>query len=293
MKNLKLRTSFTVTMLIVYLLSLPAMVFITYQILMRNAEKESMERAELLLTSMQGVRQYVGGTMRPMVGDLLPDQKPVELTSGFFIIREISDIIKETTKDYSFKFATLSPLNPINKADSFEREKINEFRGGQLSKEWKGFIKTSEGSSYAIMRPIKVNSAECLLCHGDPEIAPDDQKTAYGVNNGYNWKDGEIVGATTVYVPANVPIQNAKRALIIFSVIYSVFFFLVIMIIDRLIITNIIKPIEKMVATADEISRGKMDREFEVKANNEIRTLANAFTRMKLSLQKAMDILQK
>lgn len=292
MKNLKLRTSFTVTMLIVYLLSLPAMVFITYQILMRNAEKESMERAELMLSAMQGVREYVGGTMRPVVDELIPDQSPVELTSGFFVIREISEIITETTKDYSFKFATVSPLNPANKANSLENEKINEFRTGKLSKEWKGFIKTGSGNAYAIMRPIKVEEL-CLQCHGDPEMAPSEQQKQYSTSSGYNWKVGDTIGAATVYVPADVPIQNAKQALIIFSAIYSAFFFLVIMIIDRLIITNIIKPIEKMVATADEISRGKMDREFEVKANNEIRTLANAFTRMKLSLQKAMDILQK
>ncbi len=279
-------------MLIVYLMSLPVMVGITYQALLKNAEKESMGRAELLLNTMLGVRTYVGGTMRPVVDELSPDQKPIELTSGYYILREIADNIAETAKEYSFKFATLSPLNPANKANSLETEKINEFRSGRLSKEWKGFIKDSKGSFYAIMQSIKVE-AGCLKCHGDPNIAPNEQKKIYGVNEGYNWKDGEIVGATTVYVPANVPIQNAKKALILFSIIYSVFFLLVIMVLDRLIIINIIRPIERLVVTADEISRGKMDKEFAVLANNEIKTLANAFTRMKLSLQKAMDILKK
>ncbi|RME65457.1 MAG: HAMP domain-containing protein, partial [Nitrospirae bacterium] len=54
-----------------------------------------------------------------------------------------------------------------------------------------------------------------------------------------------------------------------------------------------IKPIEHIVETADEISRGHLDRDFEIKAENEIKTLTDAFRRMKVSLQKAMDMLRK
>jgi len=291
-RNLKLRMSFTITMLTVYFLSLPLMISVTYYVVLKNAEKESMERAELMLTVMKGIREYVGGTMRPLVEDIVPDRLPVELTSGFYIVREVSAIISESQKEYSFKFASLNPLNPANKANQFETEKINEFREGRLSGEWKGFVKTSAGNAYAIMTPIKVD-ANCFQCHGDPLIAPEEQVKRYGVSSGYNWKDGEIIGANTVYVPVNVPIQNAKRVLVIFSIVYSLFFFAVIMVIDKLIKRSILRPIEGLVLTADEISRGKMDREFEVKANNEIKTLADAFTRMKISLVKAMDMLKK
>ncbi len=53
------------------------------------------------------------------------------------------------------------------------------------------------------------------------------------------------------------------------------------------------KPIEGIVSVADEISRGKMDRDFEVDSKDEIQSLAKSFSRMKITLLKAMDILKK
>ncbi|MCX7793423.1 MAG: DUF3365 domain-containing protein [Thermodesulfovibrionales bacterium] len=289
--NLKLRKSFTLIMVIVYIVSLPLIILISYQVLLKNAEKESIERAQMMLRAMDAIKQYVGGTMRPVLEEFT-DKEPVELTSGFYVIREISDIITESDRQYSFKFACLNPLNPVNKANQFETDKINDFRTGKLREQWRGFIDTQHGSSYVIMTPIVVE-AYCLRCHGDPEMATEDQRRRYGTTSGYNWKDGEIIGANTVYVPADVPIQNAMRALMIFSIVYSLLFLIIILVIDRLIKSSIIKPIEELVETADEISRGNFERDFVVKGENEIKTLANAFTRMKLSLMKAMDILRK
>lgn len=290
-RNMKLRKSFTLIMVLVYIISLPFIIFISYQVLLKNAEKESIERAQMMLRAMDAIKEYVGGTIRPVLEELT-DKEPVELTSGFYVIREISDIITESDRQYSFKFASINPLNPVNKANQFETEKINDFRSGKLKGQWRGFINTPQGSSYVIMTPIVVDS-HCLRCHGDPNMATEEQRKRYGTSSGYNWKDGEIIGANTVYVPANVPIQNAKRALLIFSIVYSLFFLLIIIVIDRLIKGSIIKPIEELVETADEISRGNFERDFEVKARNEIKTLADAFTRMKVSLMKAMDILRK
>jgi HAMP domain-containing protein len=290
-RNVKLRKSFTLIMLLVYLVSLPIIIVISYQILLKNAEKESIERAQMMLRTMDAIKEYVGGTIRPVLEELT-DKEPVELTSGFYVIREISDIITESDRQYSFKFASINPLNQVNRANQFETEKINEFRMGKIKGQWRGFIETPQGSSYVIMTPIVVD-AHCLRCHGDPNMATEDQKKRYGTESGYNWKEGEIIGANTVYVPANVPIQNARRALILFSIVYSLLFLVVILVIDRLIKASIIKPIEELVQTADEISRGNFERDFEVKARNEIKTLADAFTRMKLSLMKAMDILRK
>ncbi len=292
LRNMKLRKSFTLIMLGVYIISLPIMVFITYRVLLKNAENESLERARLVLSSLESVKSYVGGVMRPVVEDLIPGKEPVELTSGFFIIREISDTISESIKDFSFKFATLNPLNPVNKANQFEAEKINEFRMKKIIDEWKGLVKTPNGHLYVIMVPIVVE-AGCAQCHGNPQVASEEQRERYGAESGYNWKEGEIIGATTVYVPAEVPITNAKKALVIFSIVYSIFFLFIIIVIDRLIKANVIKPIENLVTIADEISRGNLDKEFEIKGKNEIASLAEAFTRMKLSLAKAIDIMKR
>lgn len=292
LKNLKLRLRFTIIIIIVYMLSLPFMVYGSYYILKQNAVREILEEANLMLASMEGARKFTGEVLRPRITKELPNKFVIEAMSATFVARGIEKRIREKLPNYSFKEATINPLNLENKADDFELTKIEEFKAGKLEKEWRGYKKTNEGNFYVIMRPVEIKP-DCLRCHGDPLQAPPEVRDQFGTTHGYGWKAGEIQTVNTVYVPADVPIENAKKALVLFSVIYSIFFFVVIIIIDRVIIGSIIKPIEQFVDAADEISRGRFDREFTVKTDDEIKTLANAFTRMKLSLEKAMGIMRR
>jgi len=292
LRNLKLRTRFTIIMVIVYLCSLPIMIIGSYYILKQNAVRETLEESNLMLAAMEGARKYTGDVLRPAVTKELPNKFIVEAMSATFVAKGIEKRIRERLPNYSFKEATLNPLNLEYKADGFEKGKIEDFRAGRLTKEWRGYKQTETGSFYVIMRPVEVKP-DCLRCHGDPAFAPPEVRERYGTTHGYGWKAGEIQTVNTIYVPADVPIQNARKALALFSVIYSLFFFAVIIVIDRLIKASIIRPIEQFVDVADEISRGRFEREFAVRTNDEIKTLAEAFTRMKLSLAKAMDIMRR
>ncbi len=292
LKNMKLRKRFTVIMLVVYVVSLPIMIVGSYYILKQNAVREILEESNLMLAAMEGARKYTGEVLRPTVTKELPKKFIVEAMSATFVAKNIEKRIREKLPNYSFKEATLNPLNLEYMADDFEKEKIEGFRSGRLTKEWRGYKQTGAGSFYVVMRPVEIKP-DCLRCHGDPAFAPPEVTEKYGTTHGYGWKVGEILTVASVYVPADVPIQNARKALALFSLIYSGFFFVVIIVIDRLIIASIIKPIERFVEAANEISRGKFEREFAVKTNDEIKTLADAFTRMKVSLAKAMDIITK
>ncbi|MBI3378102.1 MAG: DUF3365 domain-containing protein [Nitrospirae bacterium] len=292
LKNLKLRARFTVIMLIVYVLSLPVIILGSYYILKQNAVREILEESNIMLAAMEGARKYTGEVLRPVVTKELPTKFVVEAMSATFVAKGIEKRIREKLPNYSFKEATLNPLNLVYKADDFEREKIEGFRAGKLTKEWRGYKQIGASSFYVVMRPVEVKP-DCLRCHGDPAFAPPEVQEKYGTTNGYGWKVGEIQTVAAVYVPADVPIQNARKALVLFSIIYSVFFFVVIIVIDRLIIASIIKPIEHFADVADKVSRGWFDKEFIVNTNDEIRTIADAFTRMKVSLAKAMAIMRK
>jgi len=292
LKNLKLRVKFTVITLIVYVLSLPVMITVGYYVLKQNAVREILEESNLMLSAIESVRNYTVEVLRPTVTKELPNKFVIEAMSATFVAKGVEKRIRERLPNYSFKEATLNPLNLEYKADDFEKHKIEDFRTGKLTKEWRGYKKTGAGNFYVIMRPVEIKRG-CIRCHGDPAMAPPEVRERYGTTHGYGWKPGEIQTVNAVYVPADVPIQNAKKALVTFSIIYSLFFFIVTITIDRLIKASIIKPIEQFVDVADDISRGKFDREFTVKTNDEIKTLANAFTRMKLSLEKAMDIMRR
>ena len=259
LRNLKLGARFTIIMLVVYILSLPVMIIGSYYILKKNAVRETLEESNLMLAAMEGARKYTAEVLRPTVTKELPNKFIVEAMSATFVAKGVEKRIRERLPNYSFKEATLNPLNLEYKADDFEKEKIEDFRAGRLTKEWRGYKQTGAGSFYVIMRSVEIKP-DCLRCHGDPAFAPSEVKERYGTTHGYGWKAGEIQTVNSVYVPADVPIQNAKKALVLFSIIYSVFFFAVIIIIDRLIIASIIKPIEHFVEIADEVSRGRFER---------------------------------
>lgn len=291
-KRLRLRARFTVTLLIVYILSLPFIIIGSYCILKQNAIRETLGESNLMLAAMEGAREYTGEVLSPTVTKELPNKFVVEAMSATFVAKGIEKRIRERLPNYSFKEATLNPLNLEYKADDFEKKKIEDYRTGKLTKEWRGYKKTGRGSFYVIMRPVEIKP-DCLRCHGDSSIAPPEVREKYGTTHGYNWKVGEIQTVNSIYVPADVPIENAKKDLVLFSVIYSIFFFAVIIIIDRLIVASIIKPIEHFADVADEVSRGRFEKKFTVNTNDEMKTIADAFTRMKLSLAKAMDIMRK
>ncbi len=291
-RNMRLRKRFTLIMLIVYFCSLPFLIIGSYYILKRNAVKEALQEANIMLAAWEGAGIYTTEILRPNLARFGIHTLIPEAAKGLFIAKEIENVTKEYVGDYSYRVAALNPLNPEHIPDKFEEELIKNFREGRIQGEWRGLRTTTKGEYYVVVRPQGV-STECLMCHGDPQFAPEAIKARYGTSSGYNWKAGEINSIRSVYVPVDIPISNAKRALITFTIIYSIFFFLVIIIIDRLIIANIIKPIESFVKIAEDVSRGNFEKEFDVRTNDEMKTLADAFTRMKLSLMKAIDIMKK
>jgi len=115
----------------------------------------------------------------------------------------------------------------------------------------------------------------------------------YGTRSGYGYTVGDIVGARFVYVPTEVAHQQAMQKLIYFSGGFSLVFLFALVAVDRIINNSVVKPIENMIKVASDISRGKMDSEFEETSTTEIQSLAEAFKRMKVSLSKAMDILRE
>lgn len=291
-RNLRLRKRFVVILLIIFFVSLPVMIVSSYYILRKNVDREIFEKAEFFLFTMESIRKHVGKVTRPAVQKEIPDKFIVEAMSTSFNARGVAERVKAQFTEYTFKHISLNPRHLPNKADSFEEGIIKKFKADRGLKEWKGFVK-KEGSDYFVVAKPVVSDGTCLQCHSSPENAPKEVIAKYGSTAAFGWKEDEVIASLIVYVPTKIAIENAKRALLMFTSFYGGIFLLVLIIIDRLIIASIIKPIEHFADVADEVSRGWFDKEFAVKTNDEIRTIADAFTRMKLSLAKAMDIMRK
>ena len=289
-KNMSIRKRIVVILAIVYVVSFAVAVGVGYWVLRQDTIRESEEKATILLASMKASRGYLKEVLRPRLQQLLPGQFVLEGMSGTFLSTGIAAFVKKKHPDYIYKVASPNPLNPKNLTDYFENTVIGLFKTGGAT-EWRGFVERAGKRFYAVATPV-VAEAKCLKCHGVPEDTYPILKVRYGTESGYGYKVGEIVGGLFVYVPAEIAINQAIKKLIYFSAGFSVFFLIVLIVVDRIIVRSVVQPIERFVGIAEEISRGHMEKEFEVTTNDEMKTLADAFTRMKRSLARAIEMLK-
>lgn len=291
LKNMSIRKRLLVILVVVYAFSIVGAVSGGYYILNRDALREAQEKTELYGTVMSANQRFMASDVRPKIMDLLPDTYFPEATVGILMMSKTAKAIQEDYPGYAFKLASPNPLNQENLSDAFENSIIAGFKNGDFEN-WEGTVTKAGERFYATAKPIEAHKS-CIWCHDTPEVAHPDMVEEYGTESGYGYELGDIVGGRFIYVSMSATDKIAMQKLAGFAGGISLLFLIAMFVIDRTIIGTVVKPIENIVDVAEDISRGKMDREFEVKSNDEIKLLADAFNRMKVSLAKAMDILRK
>lgn len=292
LKNMSIRKRIVFMLAIVYVLSLALAIAGGGYFLQRDVVREAQEKTDLFATVMSNSARYLHNVIRPKAEELVnEDAYFPESAVGVLMLTEVARYIQEQYPEYIFRFASPNPLNPDSLSDALEDEVIKAFEEGEYE-EWKGFTTRDGVRFYAVAKPLTAAS-DCISCHDTPEVAHPSQVEAYGSRSGYGYLEGDVVGARFIYVPIDVIQQEAIRRIAYFSAAFSVFFLLVLFAVDRFIVSSVVRPIEHIVEVAENISRGRLDCKFEVKTNDEIKLLADAFDRMKVSLAKAMDILRQ
>lgn len=232
-RNLDPKRQFALTVIIIYIISLPIISAITYFILKQNAINYAYSTARLYLAAFESTRHYVGDELRPVLLKELPDRFILEGMSRSYVAGSITRRVLRELPDYVFKNASLNPTNLQNKADEFETRIINEFRDKRDIKEWKGLIEKQGFNYYVLARPGSPVEAGCLYCHGDPATAPEELIRKYGTASGFNMKVGDIVDALIAYIPVHIPLMSARTTVAVFIGIYSIFFGIVFWLVNR------------------------------------------------------------
>lgn len=290
-KNMSIRKRVFTILAIVYIFSMIAVVGTGYYLLTEDTRREAAEKTQLFLSSMNANQKYMAKFVRPDLEDMIGDEYFPEASVGAVMLAKTAKILATDYPEYRLKISSPNPLNQENLSTPFEEKLISSFDNGDFD-EWEGFTDIDGESFYASAIPIEARKG-CIWCHDTPETAHPIQVEDYGSNSGYGYREGDIVGTRIVYVSTEKIKQLTWKKLAFLSASVSILFLIALIVIDLIINRSVVKPIENIVDVAAEISRGKMDRSFEVDTNDEIKSLADAFNRMKVSLEKAMDILKK
>ncbi|MBX2865006.1 MAG: DUF3365 domain-containing protein [Leptolyngbyaceae cyanobacterium MAG.088] len=294
LSNLKLGQKFTLMLLAVFLGGILMSGIALSKLLNHTAQAELTNKALMLMETMNSVRQYTVDEVRPELADrseteFLPETVPSYSAHQVFATLQASP----EYQDFFYKEAVLDPTNPKDQADEFETKLVNSFQRPDSPEELHNFRNTPGGKLFYIARPIQIKQEACLTCHSTPDKAPKSMIDLYGSEGGFNWKLNEIVGTQVISVPAQTVFSQANQSLLITLVVFTGVFALAILLVNLWLKRYVVRPINRMAATAEAVSTGDTKAEFVKWSDDEVGNLTDSFNRMRLSLQMAMQRLER
>jgi protein-histidine pros-kinase len=291
---MKLLAKFNLILLVIFGAGGLLICHFAYSFLIRNARREVLAQAELMVANAGAVRDYTAEDLKPLL-EQNPHHKVRFLaeTIPFYAATTTFNKVRKSYPEYSYKEATLNPTNPEDRASDWEADVIRELRDHPEQPEAVGERDTPSGPAIYLAHPIKVQAA-CLECHSIPSAAPHAMLTVYGSANGFGWKPDEIVGAQIISVPLSVPVAIANQAFRGLLVALILTLLAAILALDAGVYWLVIRPLRIVSESGDRISKGdKNVPPLVVSGKDEIASVTESFNRMRLSLAKALAMLEE
>ena len=288
---MKLSAKFNLVLLIIFSAGVLLTAGLMYTVLSKNAREEVLQNAGLMMEAARAMRGYTIDEIKPLLEPHMTEIFFPQTVPAYADTRAF-DNFRTKQPDYFYKEATLNPTNPRDRAADWEADIIHQFRGHPDKVEIVGTRDTPSGPSLCLARPIKVSKQACLGCHSTAAAPPVSMIAKYGDANGFGWEMDEIIGAQVVSVPMSVAEARVRKTLITVMGLLVAGFVLIALVLNVMLRKIVVTPAIQIAAFADEISKGNLDiPAYERKGNDEMATLASSFNRLRLSLEKAMKLL--
>ena len=291
---MKLLTKFNLVLIVFFGAGGWIIAELAHSFLTRNAREQVVQQAELMMASARSTRDYTSEQIKPLLlknpeheTNFLPQTVPA------FAATTVFSKIRKSYPNYSYREATLNPTNLVDRADDWETDIIRYFSDHPNDKLLVGERETPTGRQLYLAKPMVV-APSCLECHSTPDMAPAAMVKKYGPSNGFGWNLDQIIAAQIVSVPMSVPISVADQAFhrLIFFLIAT--FVVTIVALDAGLSLLVIRPLHEVSTAADKISKGETDLpELKVRGKDEIADVTASFNRMRVSLAKALKMLEQ
>ena len=265
--RLNLGAKFTLLLALVFLTGMVASWFALSEALQSKAEREVVSKAQILLKTMNSVRQYTSENINVHLRPLLDQRSQfISETVPGYSARRVFEYFRsgKDYEDFIYKEATLDPTNPLDKADGFEASLVEGFRRDPALPEQTGFREIGGRNMFFTARPIRIRSASCLECHSVPSAAPASMIEAYGSSNGFGWNMGDVIGSQIVYVPAQAVFSAGQQSAVLVTGIFVAIFALAAIAITVFFRRAVVRPLGGLTAATQALSRGNPDSELPV-----------------------------
>ncbi len=290
---MKLLTKLNLMLFVVFGLGGLIISLVVQNFLIANARREVLQQAELMIASAKSVRDYTSSDVGPLLEENpRHKQRFLAETIPFYAATSAFNNLRRQYPAYTYHEAALNPTDPADRADDWENDIIEYLRDHPNEKQVSGERETTVGESMYVATPIAVERP-CLQCHDRPAEAPAALLATYGRDNGFGWKSGAIIGAQIVSVPMSVPLQKAREGFHLLLAYLVVTLIATMVLLDVGVYFTVIRPLRFVSDTADRVSKGDTNvPPLPVRGNDEIGTVTASFNRMKVSLEKALKMLE-
>jgi HAMP domain-containing protein len=287
---MKLVAKFTLVFVIVFGIGFTAAAYLAHGFLRKNATDEVIQNAQLMMQTALSTRDYTTKQIKPLLSADQETFHPQIVPA--YAATEIFNYLRTKYPEYSYKEATLNPTNPRDRPADWEADVIRIFRDNPATKTYVNSRETVAGTSWYLAQPL-VAAPPCLSCHSTAAAAPPAMVAIYGSTNGFGWQPNEVVGAQIVSVPASLPDRMADRAFKNLLIDMCLVALVTLIAVDLALVLIVVRPVSKLSEMADRISKGELDApELAVHGQDEIGVLAGSFNRMRISMAKAMKMLE-
>ena len=302
-KNFNLSKKLTTLMLAIFMGGIIFSGVVYYNILHRNAENEVQTQANLLISTVDAIRKYNAERVTPLLEKQSEDKMLIEALPSVAAAK-VFDIFTTVYKDkygeYSYRNAMINPTNIKDKATENEIKIIEKLSqqykpGGKNITEGYLTMNGENNPYFYTARPIIIQQKQtsCLSCHTSLEKSPKSLQALYkqGVytgNNGFGWELDKVIGTKIIYVPADKVDKITKQNFLIILGIFMAIFAISISLVNLWLKQHIVRPLNQITQVAEAVSLGDMDASFENESKDEIGRLADAFRRVKTTLEIAI-----
>jgi signal transduction histidine kinase len=175
---------------------------------------------------------------------------------------------------YRFRIASLTPLNPDNKPDDFEKEALNKFSNKGLTEVVK-FDQKGSKQHLHYMVPLYLEKA-CLTCHHSQEVS----------QNG-------VRGGLSIFMPVDQMHLLIKKNHLKLTIAGAGLIFLTIFTLFILTRRFVIKPLKFLEEMTNEISKGNLEARVHIATGDEFEKLGTAFNTMGQKLTAGRDLFEE
>jgi methyl-accepting chemotaxis protein len=236
----------------------------------KQAEAAFVDKLRQITGMATTTRAWMAAHQQAFAGKVVdgkPDINTVPVVAAWQIAQQYSDGV-----NFEFKTPSLSPRNPDNSADSFEREALLAFQKDSRLTEFHRRENVNDREFIRFAVPVRVEQA-CLECHGSPA----GEKDAFGFAK-EGMQVGELRAAFSVKAPATElaanEAANAKFGLLaafltLCCVSIGIFF---------MVRKSVSRPLAEISDKMVAISMGDVNQTLTYRSDDEIGVVAVAFT---------------